>query len=335
MTKKVISALAFSLLAAGAMAQEQEQQAAPEAEGEKIVITGQRPGPGLWKVYKGEHVMWVFGKYGPLPKKMEWRSHEVESILGKSQEYLSEPGAHAGVGVWGGIKLLAALPSLWNLQHNPNGAKLQDVVPPETYARWLALKEKYIGNDKDVENYRPIFAASTLYESGLQRIGLSAKDEVRPAIEKLVKRAGIKVTSSDVSVNLSDAGTAVKEFRQTSLDDAACFATTLAQMEGDIDHMRVRANAWAVGDIETIRKLDFGDRESACKAALQNSAPVQSRPELVATIAKSRELWLANAEKALENNSSTFAVLKMNDILAKDGLLAALQARGYRVEAPE
>jgi len=43
-----------------------------------ILVSGQRPGPGLWKVSKGDHVMWVFGTYGPLPKGMEWRSKDAE-----------------------------------------------------------------------------------------------------------------------------------------------------------------------------------------------------------------------------------------------------------------
>ncbi|WP_342118994.1 TraB/GumN family protein [Pseudoduganella sp. OTU4001] len=333
--KYVVSALAFSLLAAGAYAQEQEQEAVPAPEGEKVVITGQRPGPGMWKVSKGEHVLYVFGKYGPLPAKMEWRSHEVEAVLAKSQEYLSEPTSQAGVGVWGGIKLVAALPQIWNIEKNPDGATLQQIVPPEAYARWSVLKEKYMAKDKDVERYRPIFAASSLFEHGLKQTGLSGKDQVGPAINKLVKQSKIKVTPSSINVDLSDASKLLKDFTKSNLDDAACFATTLDRLEADIDHMRVRANAWAIGDIETIRKLDYADQEITCRAAVEGSAAFKSRPELAEARAKSHELWMVNAEKALENNASTFAVLRMQDILSPSGLIARLQAKGYKVEAPE
>jgi uncharacterized protein YbaP (TraB family) len=339
--KRAMPALVFGLLALTAQAQQQEPAAAPAPEaaqveeGEKVLVVGQRPGPGLWKVSKGENVMYVFGKYGPLPTKMVWRSHEVEAILAKSQEYLTEPSAKATVGFWGGVKLVGSLPTLVNLQNNPDDAKLQDVVPPETYARWLALKEKYLPDNRKVENLRPIFASGQLFRAGLERAGLTTKDQLEVTLQKLQKQSKIKVTRSNIEANLPDAGKLAKEFLNSKMDDAACFATTLAQLETDIDQMRVRANAWAIGDIDTIRKLDFADRESTCRAAVESSTALQSRPELLAMRAKSRALWLENAEKALDNNASTFAVLRMNDILSPNGLVAALQAKGYKVESPE
>jgi uncharacterized protein YbaP (TraB family) len=339
--KHAIPAVVFGLLAVTARAQQQEPAAAPVAEavqveeGEKVLVVGQRPGPGLWKVSKGDNVMYIFGKYGPLPTKMTWRSHEVEAILAKSQEYLTEPTAMATVGFWGGVKLIGSLPTLVNLQNNPDDAKLQDVVPPETYARWLALKEKYLPDNKKVENMRPIFASGLLFKAGLERAGLTSKDQLDDTLQKLQKQSKIKVTRSSIEADLSDAGKLAKEFRNSKVDDAACFATTLAQLETDIDQMRVRANAWAIGDIDTIRKLNFADRETTCRTAMEGNTAIQSRPELVAMRAKSRTLWLENAEKALANNASTFAVLRMNDILAPNGLVAALQAKGYKVESPE
>ena len=55
-------------------AEQAEAVAAEDVIAETILVAGQRPGPGLWKVSKGDHVLWVFGTYSPLPKKMEWRS---------------------------------------------------------------------------------------------------------------------------------------------------------------------------------------------------------------------------------------------------------------------
>lgn len=329
--KFAATALAFGLLAANTYAQEQELAAAPES----VLVVGQRPGPGLWKVSKDDHVMYVFGKYGPLPKKMEWRSHEVEAILAKSQEYLSEPAFGAKVGFWGGVKLVASIPQMVTLQNNPDGALLKDVVPPEAYARWLVLKEKYLGENEKVEKFRPIFASGVLFKAGLDRAGLTSKDQIDGTLQKLVKQSSVKVTPSLVETALPDAGQLLKDFKSSKLDDAACFSATLAQLEADIDQMRVRANAWAVGDIDTIRKLSFADREGACHAAVEGSTAFQSRPELAELRAKARALWLDNAEKALASNATTFAVLRMNEIMSPNGLLAALQAKGYKVESPE
>lgn len=48
-----------------------ESVAVPEAAPATVVVEGRRPGPGVWKVSKDGHVMWVFGTYSPLPQKME------------------------------------------------------------------------------------------------------------------------------------------------------------------------------------------------------------------------------------------------------------------------
>jgi hypothetical protein len=45
--------------------------------------------------------------------------------------------------------------------------------------------------------------------------------------------------------------------------------------------------------------------------------------------------WVAAAEKALETNASTFAMVHIREILAPTGVIARLQAKGYTVEPPK
>jgi hypothetical protein len=299
---------------------------------QQILVTGMRPGPGLWKVSKGDHVLWVFGSYSPLPKNMEWRSHEVEMILAQSQEYLSPPSAGASVGI---LKGLTLLPLAIGLKKNPDGAALRDVLPADLYARWLLLKRKYIGDDAGIERERPLFAAATLHKAGLAQAGLSQGQEVRNAIEKIVEKNNIKTTSSHVALVLEDPAKMMKDFKKAPLDDVACFSKTLERLETDIDAMRVRANAWAKGDLEASQKLNFADRDGACRAAMDSSPVVKERPGLQSLGERMRETWLAAAEKSLATNASTLAILRLQDILDPKGYMAALEAKGYAVQKPE
>ncbi len=318
------------LAAAPVWAQIEAAPAVVEAPGQVLVV-GQRPGPGLWKVSKGDRVLWVFASYSPLPSKMQWRSQQVEAILAQSQLYLAPPSAGTGIGLWGGMKLL---PHVIGMRKNPDGAKLREVVAPDVYARWLVLKAKY-GVSDEPESERPIFAAETLHRAGMQHAGLSNRDDVTKAIWQLVAKHKIKVMSSNVVLDMPNPAKTLKQFKSGSIDDAACFAKTLERLENDIDAMRVRANAWAKGDLDLIRTLNFADREGACKSAMESSAAIRDGMGMQGTRERMRKLWLEAAEHALTNYSTSFAMLSLHDILKDNSMIAALQAKGYTVHSPE
>src|SRR6185437_15857539 len=50
-----------------------------------ITVTGVMPGPGLWKVTRGDHVLWILGVVPTLPAGIEWRSSEVAQTIAGSQ----------------------------------------------------------------------------------------------------------------------------------------------------------------------------------------------------------------------------------------------------------
>lgn len=337
-----IPAFFLCLLAAPAWAQTSDA-ATPEhavadatdtaaAAPERIHVVAQRPGPGMWKVSKGDHVLWVFGMYGPVPKNMAWRSQQVETVIKHSQEYLSAPSAAAKAGFFQSITLL---PSMIGMRKNPDGAQLRDVLPSEDYARWSTLKARYLPDNDGVERERPIFAAETLAEAAQRQAGLVDGYEVRKQLLALVKKAKLKETSSTFELPMDNARTVLKNFKKSTLGDAACLARTMATLEQDIDAASQRANAWAKGDLDEMRKLDFASREEACFGALANSAAFDAEPEFRNMKARSRAMWIASAEKALDTNASTFAVLKIEDILNPKGVIATLAAKGYTVEQPE
>jgi len=343
MNKLAVPAFCICMLTAPAWAQSEDVavpgQAAVDAAAtaaepapEQIHVVAQRPGPGMWKVSKGEHVLWVFGMYGPVPKDMQWRSHEVENVIRNSQEYLSAPSVSASPGFFRGITLL---PSFIGMRKNPDGASLRDVMPAEEYARWTALKAKYLPDNDDVERERPIFAAEVLSNAARKQAGLVDSYAVRKPLLDLVKKAKLKETSSTFQLPMDNARTVLKNFKKSTLGDAACLARTMATLEQDIDAASQRANAWAKGDMDEMRKLDFASREEACSGALMNSAAFDAEPEFKHMRTRAKEKWIASAEKAIAANASTFAVLKIEDIFDPKGVISALATKGYMVEQPD
>jgi hypothetical protein len=295
-----------------------------------VVVSGAQPGPRLWKVSRDGHVMWVLGGLSPLPKDMQWAPGRTAARLREARVVLRAPTVKldADVGFFGGLMLL---PSAMAARKNPEGKTLAQVLPPAVYARWLPLKQRYLGNDRGVEKFRPVFAAGELWAAALKRNGLTTHDPVWERIGEVVEETKPDVRRPVVTVKLEDPRKMIKQFRGTVLDDTACFERTLARLETDVGAMRQRANAWAIGDIDALRALPHVDAAQACQDAFFNAALVKERG-MGDLDARAEAAWLVEAEKALRETSVSFATLPIRELLDADGYLAKLRQRGYQVQ---
>lgn len=297
-----------------------------------MVVSGVQPGPGMWKVSKGDHALWILGTLRPLPNDITWLSHDVEAVLDQSQQVLEAPqvSVDAKIGIVRGLMLL---PSAMKAGKNPDGAELREVLPADLYVRWAVLKLKYIGRDKGIEKKRPIVAANELYERVIRKSGLGKKPVISPVIEAAVKRRKLKPTPTAVKIVIEDPKAAIKDFGEGGIDDIDCFRKTLSRLENDLPLMVDRANAWATGDLDALRRLPYDDQQAACFSAFLQSSAVRKRglddlPQRV------ESAWMTAAEAALDRNRVTFATLPISELLKADGYLGKLRAKGYVVEEP-
>ena len=313
------------------------QAAPPSATGHRaatelaaVTVTGPQPGPSLWRVNKADHVLWILGSVSPLPKGMVWRSDDVDATIAESQVVLGSPYATVKVGFF---KSLAILPSLIGVRNNPDHVTLKQELPAAVYARWLPLKARYLGNGKAVEKRRPSIVASELYRAAIDQSGLTDKRMLGSAVARAAKRHGLKVQQVVYYLPLNNVHAFIKDFKHSPMQDAACLDQTLTLVDTDMDTMKARANAWAVGDVNALRKLPLVDLE-VC--SLQRTAPELLRKYHWTDVdAQVKALWLKTAEAALTNNKVSFATLPISNLIKPDGYLAALQAQGYQIDQPE
>lgn len=307
----------------------------PVIDMEAVTVSGEMPGPGLWKVRHGDHLLYVLGTQSPLPKNMTWRSDEVAQVLQLADEVLGSPGitVDADVGILRGLTLL---PSALKASKNPDGGKLVDVLPPDLYTRWGALKQRYMGRDAGVEKKRPLIAVYELYGEALSRSGLRERGVIEPVIAQALKARRMKRTPTLLTLKLDDPRAAIADFRKETLkpEDLACFRKTLDLIENDLPQVAARANAWAVGDWTALRSHAREDQQLACLSAWFNTEAARKRG-MADIEPRVRARWLDTAEAALRKNRITFATLPVWQLVKPDGYLAALQAKGYEIEAPE
>ena len=332
---------------------------------ETVLVTGEQPGPGLWKVSRDGHVMWVLGSFDALPDSLVWKTKEVEARIAESQEVLYPGWPRVGLSI-GSFQALTLVPAAFKAAKNPDGTKLKDVLSPEAYATWLRLKQKYLGKDDDIEKYRPMIAAEKLDNAIGKKYAMKGL-RMWPAnavVEKAAKKHGVRINRlPDVvhNIEIEKPRSILKATRNLDLAEGECVGRNFARIEqadakGLFRYDVAAANAWATGDVKAMRakwdvsppaELQREDCETVAMIAALSDAElpaevrrgfdlVKQQQELLKQAgAEAEKNWLDAAEAALARNESTFAVLPVNLMFNKWVYLGKLAGKGYLVEAPD
>nr|WP_232114802.1 TraB/GumN family protein [Luteimonas sp. XNQY3] len=302
-----------------------------------VVVTGVQPGPGLWRVRRDDgHTLYILGTQSPLPADITWRADEVRDVLTEAGVALGPPGVQVGADV-GFFRGLTLAPSAFRAMRNPDGATLEELLPADLYARWSALKQRYIGRDRGIERKRRLIAVYQLYRAALERNGLREGGIIGPVINEALKARGMEVASTVLELKIDDPRGALAAFRRETLkpEDLDCVRGTLDIIESDLPLMTARANAWAVGDLDALRGMP--DARAQVMTCLSAWTASETARELGMADVQSKvgAAWLSKVDAAMAEHPVVFATVPLDSLLRADGQLAALRARGYTVLAPD
>ncbi len=291
----------------------------------EVVIEGRHEGPRMWTVRKGDHTLWILGTISPLPKKMVWQPDAVRETLRHTQEVVPAWPSY-GIGA-NPLTALRVYIEWRRLQKDPDDRGLRDTLPPALYTRVEALKSRYDPKDSKLEQMRPMLAARQLTTRVLDAAGLAQRNEVQQKVLELAREQGVRIHQDKLKIE--DPVNLLKDVERTPLDrEVACLESVVTLLESDIAPMQQRAQAWALGDVDTLRRLPWAADRTTCLTAVANSERVR------ALIARAQDDWLIAVEDSLNRNSGTLAVQSMDRLLGEHGALALLRARGYTVEGP-
>jgi len=290
---------------------------------EELTVTGRYPGPPLWKVSAGTHELLIFGTLPVIPKDITWGSVIVERVIARADEMLLPPGVDAAAR--NPFRYVGLFFRARKLTRNEDGAPLKDVLPADLYARYATIRERYDG-PRSLEQERPVVVAGRLYARAIDASKLTFGGKLQSSIQRLAKEAHVKRTDTEIRADPGDLLDAAQSLsRQAEID---CFATVLASIENDLPGIAERARAWAVGDIDALRRFDYPDIEGQCLSFAGTSEGLSD------TLRRAQSAWLDAAQRALAENGTTFATLGVGDLLRPDGPLARLRELGYEVHEP-
>jgi uncharacterized protein YbaP (TraB family) len=315
-----------TLLGGGIGLRAQQAEAPPEAQPiQEVVVEGQHEGPRMWKVHKGDHTLWILGTISPLPKKMIWKPDAVREVLQQTQEVIPAWPTY-GIGA-NPITAVRVFIEWRRLQKPPDNLPLRETLPPALYARVESLKNRYDPKNKKIEGMRPMLAARELLTKVFDAAGLAVRNEVQQSVLDLARAQDVRVHQDKIKIE--DPVDVLKDVGATPLDrEVACLDSVVTLLETDLTTMQARASAWALGDVDALRKLPHAEDRTACIAAVSTSERVRT------LIARAQDNWMIAVEDSLSRNRGTLAVQSMDRLLGEHGVLAALRARGYTVEGP-
>jgi len=310
-------ALTLALFSSAAAA----QTVSDWAEIESVEVR-ERPGPALWHLTRGNSPnnfseVWLLGMAGALPKDLDWNKQYVSELLDGSRAILMPPKADIALTdiawflIWHGSEL-----SL------PRGQRLEETLPVDLRARFVAVRDTVSGDADDYHTDIPIRAAMRLQQDLRKKADLSF-GEPRDTVESLARRKRIPMAP----VTRFAAMDAVREvLKLTPSQQQACLAQALEDVDWARGHADKAARAWAVGDIKTVKAHYSEWRLGNCiMGAVQKFSDIDGR-----NIAE----YVSAIDAALDQPGKTIVMIYMGPLLRKNGVLERLQARGIAIEGP-
>jgi uncharacterized protein YbaP (TraB family) len=312
--------IATGLIAAVIMAAVCRAEDAPPQVMDELIVTGEHTGPGMWHVHRGAANLWILGSMSPLPKGITWRSKQLEQLLDGTNQVVVPKPFEIGI-----VRVLWLLITERNLLMVQGGKRLKDVMPPALHARFAVQRAKFTDDSDKWERYRPIIAAAFLQQAAFHQVGLSTRLDLGAAVRTLAKKHGVRIEELKIA-GVHDVLDALKAMPTAA--ENACVDASLVTVEHDLPRLVERAQAWAAGNVERIASLREPPEVDACRAALDEGAGAS---ELIALV---RRTWLDRLEKYLQGGGVTVAVVNMDMLLEKGGLLDELREKGYDIDAP-
>ena len=284
---------------------------------DEVTVTGERAGPGLWHLRRGDAQLWILGALSPLPKNITWKSTEVERVVATANTVVIGKPLEIGI-----VRAMWIFLTHRDLLVVPGGRRLRDVLPPALYSRFAAQRARYTHDPDKWERYRPALAAAFVEETALHDAGLSSRLDIAQEVRKIAERHGVRideVTTAGVRDLLGTLKTV------PAATENKCLAAALSTIETGLPRLTERANAWSRGDVAAMQRLPESAEDLECRAALTSDA---GSADLLARIGRE---WLDSLDEHTRGTTVTLAVVHFDLLLEKDGLLDQLRARGYMV----
>ena len=314
--RAILTGLMLATTVIGCEAQAQTQTQAiddPQANVvEALVVSAKLPGPAWWRVTDADTTIYVLGAPNALPKGMAWDKSVLERRLDGAFAVITPPEWRAG---------LTDIPALFKLRKRLKGdgdwAQRSPALAARTQRAWAAAEPKDPDGWKD---WKPLIAALQLGGKANRKAELQTM-EPEKTVQALARKHGVKARPAQVHKAMAMLKSVVREHSDEA--GLTCLSETLDTIERGPGPGRAAAEAWAQGQVKAA--LDAPRSTERCELLLPGIAELkrQSVDDEVNSLAE-----------LLKTPGHAVAVYPMRGLVAEDGVLDKLRARGITVRTP-
>ena len=284
---------------------------------EELIVNARLPGPAWWKVSDGDTTVYVLG----VPSMVPTDTKAEESVLRRRLDGANVliMGQEADISV---VRLIALAMGGRKLFVSDQPMRL--TLPPDLRqrleARLKAMKQK----PDSMDDTKPAFAGFLVANSQDGNVSISVggvTDRIRDIARSrdLAKRPRIQNLSG---YSLADAIKALATAPQPL--QLLCLDAGLRQAESGEGGIKVTARRWAEGQVRDVVAADRGFQRC-----------LDSTPSIARELRDGRDDAVKAIEAALKKPGKAVAVIELRSLLAQDGVLDQLRAKGLKVSTPD
>jgi hypothetical protein len=283
---------------------------------DELVVQARLPGPAWWIVSDADTKVYVLGIPDALPKGTRWDQAVLRRRLAGANSLITPPVLRAGASPLAVPKLLIE----WrNISHGPGLAR---ELAPDLMNRFNLAAQRAGKKPRDYQDLHAWFAGLGLAQDFRRHAGLDFAEPMK-SIMRAAKAARVKpvpALAEDTRV-----ATMLQGLRNIPADlSRDCVTGAIEEVEAGPGQLRRAAQAWVSGNSRGA--LSAPRSSERCYAALPGGARMK------------RESLGAQADAivaALRRPGHSVAVLSLRALVAREGVLQRLRARGHTVTAPD
>ena len=276
----------------------------------ELVVRAVRTGPAWWTVQKGGSVVYILGAPDePLPKRMVWNEAALQQHLTGANVLIVPVVATAGLG---------DIPALLRMMSRlKSKTPMEQSLPAPLQARFEAARARMGKPISRYDHRDPIWSGQILVNDFFDSAGMT-RNEPLAAIRKAVGRAHVPVRPAASYRAMDVLAPAVRNL--TPEISQACLAEALEEVEAGSGALEAASAAWAKGDVPGMLAGPRGF--ASCLLLIQGGAALWRQ-----TMAQEADAVAAELAKP----GHAVAVFPIRSMVATDGILARLKARGFEV----